>query len=350
MKLERLTISNSEKLSLIVNLSTMFTAGIPLLEIISSLREGTKGNVKIILETIQDDVTQGKRLYTSIAKFPRVFSVVTVNIIKSSEEAGTLDVALNDLRASIKKEIEFNDKVKSAMIYPAFIFVVFIGVFLMILLVVIPKIETVFVRLNVELPLVTQILILSSRSIITYPIFVVIGVLILFAVLTFLYKTYRKAFLQVIFSFPVVSSLASQIDFARFSHNLFLLLNAGLPVNMSLELTESVVIKSNIAKAIKVAKEAVMSGQRLSVGFRSSGRVFPSILIAITESGEKSGTLDKSMQDISDYYDYQVDSSLKKVLTLLEPIMLLMVGLMVGGIMLAIIGPIYSLIGKVGAR
>ena len=136
-KLKNVGLSANDKITLISNLSTMLAAGIPILESVDSLLDGSKGGQKIILETLKADLVQGKRIYASLEQFPKAFDKVTINIIKASEEAGTLSETLKDLIITIKKEIEFNDKIRGALIYPMFIMVVFVGVLLMILVVVV---------------------------------------------------------------------------------------------------------------------------------------------------------------------------------------------------------------------
>ena len=121
-KTHSLSLSTNEKLGLISTMATMLTAGIPLLETVDSLMDDAKGNTLKVLKVVRDDMMQGKPLYSSFAKFPNIFNTVTINIIKSSEEAGTLDVVLKDVRSQIQKDMEFMDKVKSAMTYPIIIF------------------------------------------------------------------------------------------------------------------------------------------------------------------------------------------------------------------------------------
>lgn len=350
MKTEKATLSNSEKIELVSNLGTMFSAGIPILETVESLLEDAKGGSKKILETMRADLTQGQHVSYTFAKFPNVFNKVTVNIIKASEEAGTLDVILIDLKENIKKDIEFSDKVKGAFIYPLFIMAVFALVLLVILLFVVPRISQVFSRLKVELPLPTKILIFLSDSLIHYTIPVVASVILTSLGIFFLYKTRRRMFINILFSLPLISGLARSIDLTRFSRSLFLLLNSGIPITSALELCEDVVMKKDVGRAITHAKETVLSGKRLSEGFKDVKKVIPSIVIKITEAGERSGSLDKSMQDISEYLDYQVSKALRTITTLMEPLLLVFVGLLVGGMMLAIIAPIYGLIGQVGGR
>jgi type II secretory pathway component PulF len=345
-----LRISSTDKLALVSNLATMLTAGIPILEVVDSLLEDAKGNQKKLLDSLKSDLTQGNHVADAFAKFPRVFDKITVNLIRASEEAGTLDITLIDLKSSIRKDAEFSDKIKGALTYPVLILFVFGGVLLMILIVVVPKISTVFMRLNVELPLPTQILIGMSQALTQYTIFVALGAVAFCAGIFLLYREKKREFLHLLFMLPVVSLLAKQIDLTRFSRSLYLLLNAGIPIAAALELTQEVVLKREVAESIAHCKEVVLAGSQLSEGLKKAKGIFPNIMIKITEAGEKSGSLNKSMQDVSDYLDYQVEKTLKTLTTLLEPIMLIFVGVLVGGMMLAIIAPIYGLIGQVTTR
>ena len=350
MKTENITLSNGDKLSMISDLGTMLSAGIPLLESVDALLEDAKGNHKKFLQVLRDDLAQGKHVYFTFSKFPNVFSRVATSIVKASEEAGTLDVTLKDLKENLKADMEFSDKVKSALVYPLFIVFVFFAVLLMILIVVVPKIASVFTRLSVELPLPTKILIFMSNALISQTFPVIMGLLIFSLLIIFIYKKQKRLLLNFIFKFPILSALAKDIDLTRFSRSLFLLLTAGIPITNALELTENVVVNKDVEQAIRKAKEAVASGRKLSEGFKDNKKVFPSMAIRITEAGERSGTLDKSMSEISDFLDYQVSMKLKTTTVLLEPILLVAIGALVGGMMLAIIAPIYGLIGQVGGR
>ena len=348
--IEKISLKNSDKLTFLGNLSTMITAGIPILETIDSLLEDSKGNTKKVLEIIREDMVQGHHLYSSFAKFPNVFDKVTVNVVKASEEAGTLDVTLKDLRAQIQKEIEFNDKVKAAMIYPAVIVVVFLGVLLLILTVVIPKISAVFSRLNVNLPLPTRVLIFASHVLLDYTLPVIVGSIVIGTISYLIFKAQKKLILDFFYSIPLISDMVKEIDLARFSRSMFLLLTSGITITNALELAEEVVRRRDISAAIKYAKETVLGGKNLSQGFKEQKKVFSSIIVKIIEAGEKTGTLDKSMSDISEQQDYRVTNSLKTLTTLLEPVMLVMVGILVGAVMLSIIAPIYGLIGQVSSK
>jgi type IV pilus assembly protein PilC len=176
---------------------------------------------------------------------------------------------------------------------------------------------------------------------------IITAVLITLTVVVF--KQKRNFFLGIFFSLPLISNLVKLIDLTRFSRSLYLLLYSGLPITSALDLTIDVVTSRKTAKIIESCKEMVTSGKKLSEGLRTGKGYVPTIMIKLIEAGEKTGTLDKSLQDISEYFDYEVTNNLKTLTTLIEPVMLVLVGIVVGGMMLSIIAPIYGLISQIGS-
>lgn len=346
----RISLSTSDKIALIGNLSTMLTAGIPILEAVDSVKEDTKGHTQQILQTLKTDLMQGKHLYESFSAFPNAFDSVTISLLKASEEAGTLETTLNDLRVNIEKEAEFIDKVKLAMIYPGLIGCVFFLVLFVILTFVIPRIAMVFSRMNVVLPLPTKVLIFLSDIVVKHTLPLIGGIVLLIGSFWLLNRRYHSAIMHLIFSLPVVSQLIRSIDLTRFSRTMHLLLSSGIPIDKALLLSQAVVIRASTKAVISKSRDMIMAGKKLTDGLRAVPGAVPSIFIKLVEAGEKSGTLDQSMQDISTHLDYQVSNDLKTLTSVMEPVMLLVVGLFVGGMMLSIISPIYSLIGQVGPR
>lgn len=350
MKTYHISLSTNERISMVSNMSTMLAAGIPILETVNSLVDDARGNVKKFLNVLRDDLIQGNHLYVTFAKFPQIFNKVSVNVIKASEEAGALEIALKDLKENIKKEAEFSDKIKSAMIYPLLIMGVFIAVLLMILIVVVPKIASVFSRLKVPLPLPTIILMRASDLLLNHTLYVVGTIALFLGVFIFILKKKRDWVISFLSALPLISTLVREIDLTRFTRSLFLLLSSGITITQALELTQDVVVKSKMAKMIAQSRDLVLAGEKLSTGLRKYKGYVPSIMIKLIEVGEKSGTLDKSMKDIAEYMDYRVSSTLRTLTVLMEPILLLFVGVFIGGMMLAIIAPIYGIIGQVGNR
>lgn len=292
-----LNLSDQERLNLISNLGTMLSSGIPILDAVDSGLKEVKGNVKKILEKLKEDLKEGKTIAESFKSSPDAFDPITVSLIKSAEESGTLDTTLKDLVVSYKKEMEFSDKVRSALAYPSLVVVVFLGVLLLVLGFVIPRIATVFTRLNLPLPLPTEILIFFSNILLQYTIFVIIFVLLLAAIGFVLYKTRKKELINFFYSLPLLSNLALEIDFARFTHSLSILLGAGIPITEALELCQNVVSRKDIENLIKNCRNGVNAGKKLSEGFAEDKKhLVPETMMRIVEAGEKSGTLEKSMQ------------------------------------------------------
>lgn len=343
-------MSTDDKIGMLSNISTMLAAGIPILEVVDSLLEESKGGQKKVLTTLRADLVEGNRIYVTLLKFPHIFDTVTVNLVKASEAAGTLETTLKDIQANLQREQEFSDKVRSALMYPLFVMAVFVGVMITILLVVIPRMATVFGRLNVELPLPTRILIFVSNAMVTYSWQLALVTLAIVAVVLAVYRARREELLNLLYKLPLVSDLVVQIDLTRFARSLYLLLSSGVPIVTALELAQAVVMKKEVFRTLSEAREMVVAGRHFAEGLRGRKSVMPSMMTKLIEVGERSGSLATAMGDISTYLDYQVTKKLKTFTALLEPAMLVLVGIAVGGMMLAVISPMYSLISNVTVR
>lgn len=344
------SLSKQEKLSLVSELGTLLASGIAVADTVDSLLKEAKGNRLKILTALKKDLEEGKTIADSFAKFSDAFDPISVSLIRSAEEAGTLDATLKDIVLSLRREIDFDDKVRAALAYPGMILLVFAAVLTMIIVYVVPKISTVFTRLKINLPLPTKILIAISNFVLSYAPFVAALVVVLIILTVLLYKYRKRDLTNFVFSFPYLSSLARNIDLAHFCHNTSLLLSAGIPINESLDLVKGVVSKKEVYKMVTYCKKAVDSGDTMSSGLKDFPKIVPQTMIRITEAGEKSGKIEDSMAELSEYFERRVENSLKTITTMIEPIMLVVIGLLVGGMMLAIIAPIYNMIGQIRTR
>ncbi len=347
---QNITLSGDDKLMLVGNLGTMLAAGISIIEAVDSLHDDAKGNLQTVLFKLKIDIEQGLQVYESLGQFTRIFDGVTINIIRAAEQSGNLDKVLKDVRETMMKDMEFHDKVKGAMTYPIFIFVVFIGVLVGMLYGIVPKIGTVFKSLRMPLPLPTKVLIAMSDFLTQNTIPTIIGVVVMSAALVLFYRKNKDMVLRVVFSLPIIKTLARDVDLTRFTRSLSLLLSSGIPITNALELTKDVVAQPQVRDAIQDGYDAILQGERLSLGIEKHGKIFPSILKKMIEVGEKSGSLDKSLQEASDFLDYQTSKKIKTFTTLLEPLMLVLVAGLVGGMMLAIVAPIYGLISSINTK
>ncbi len=343
-------LTSREKLDIISSLGTLLKSGIPILDAVESLIDESRGNEKKILVNLRDDLNQGKNIADTFSKYPKAFDPVTVNLLKAAEEAGTLDASLDDLIINTKKDIDLQDKVKAALLYPFVVFGVFAVVLLLILTFVIPRIASVFLRLKVTLPLPTKILIFVSKALIAYKLQFILGFVLSIVLIIVIFKLKKDFFYKILTSLPVIKKIATTLDLARFTRTMYLLLSAGIPITESLEFAKEVVYKKEILQIISKAKNSISSGKKLSTDFKTTNHVIPPLMVKVIESAEKSGTLEKGMKDLSEQFEVRVTENLKTATTLIEPLMLIIVGILIGGMMLSIIAPIYGLISQVGAR
>ena len=350
MKSASASITSQDRLNLVSNLATLLSSGIPILEAVDSLIGESKGNLLKILKSLKEDLNQGKTVSESFAHFPKAFDPITVNLIKAAEEAGTLDTTLKDLTESIKKDMDFMSKVEGALAYPILVVIVLIGVIVLNLFFVIPRIATVFTKLRVQIPLPTKILIATSNFVTNNILYTLAGIIATVVIIFLIFKVKKQLFLNILFSLPLISKLIVEIDLTRFTRSMGVLLKSGIPIDEALDLCQNEVTKAQVKKAITESLRLVTSGKNLSHGLSKFPKTVPSFAVRIIEAGEKSGSLEKTMAELAEQFDLRVTNRLKSLTTLIEPLLLLFVGLMVGAIMLAIIAPIYKLIGSIGVR
>jgi type IV pilus assembly protein PilC len=344
-----MTLQRKDKLTLISNLATMMAAGIPILEAVDGLLEENKGAMRKVLKVLRDSLYEGHPLSHGMEKIPSVFDPITVNLVRAGEEAGTLETVLKDLTKSIRKEMAFSDRLKASLTYPMFVLFIFVAVLTFILAFVIPRLAKVFSGFRGELPAATKFLMDVSDILLSYYPFLLAGAVALIVLLVSLYRTRRRAVINAFLSLPGLRQLGREIDLANFTRSMSLLLGAGVPVAEALRFSEAVVSKKEVVTLIQRLEKDVTAGHRLSVGLRASHKVAPSMMIRIIETAEVSGALEAAMQDLAAYFETQVNRTLKTLATLLEPVMLVVMGLMVGGMMLAVIAPMYNLITQLNA-
>ena len=332
------------------NLATMLGSGIPILEAVDTQLEDAKGSTKALLTLFRTSLNDGRPLSHAMAQAPRVFDPVTINLIKAAEEAGTLEDSLRDLVKALKKDMSFNDKIRSAMTYPIFIFIVFIGILGVILGFVIPRVSKVFTGLRVDLPAPTKFMIWLSDAVMTNYMYIIAGAIILVVLIVVLFKAKKRAFLSLILRLPILRGLGRDIDLTRFTRSMALLLKSGIPVSEALDLSQQTVTKKEIYEAVETMKIGVTAGKPISAGLHVSKKVVPSMMIHIVQTAEMSGTLEHTMQDLADYFEEQVEKSVRTLTTLIEPAMMVVMGLLVGAMMLAVIAPIYNIISQIAGR
>lgn len=343
-------LSGKDRLSLFSDLSTMLTAGIPILEAVVSLEDDATGNMKKVLQILHTNLNNGEPLSKGMQRLPNSFDPISVNLIRAAEAGGTLEETLHDIVLTTKKELAFSEQLRNTMIYPLFVMAVFMAIVVLMLTFVIPRVAKVFTVMHVHMPFVTKAMIAASNTFMHHWLLITI---VFFAFLIFLagfIVANSRTIARAMLSLPGLKKLGINIDLTRFTRSFGLLMHAGVPVIEALTLSQKVVRKKNINQLVSHMKENVENGKPLSTDLRKAKGVIPPIMSRSIETAEESGTLEQTMQNLTEYFDEEVAGSIKVISSLVEPILLVLVGLMVGTLMVTIIAPIYNLISQINPQ
>jgi|SRR5688572_26003618 len=328
--------------------SVMIDAGLPLvqcLEILGS-QQDNKTFAKILLQT-RMDVEGGATLADAMAKHPKAFDNLFTNMIAAGEAGGILDTILKRLATYIEKAVKLKSQVKGAMVYPVAVIGIAGIVITVILWKVIPTFAAMFEGLGAELPLPTRIVIqLSNWVVRLLPFVVIFGIAFVFLFRRY-YATHsgRRVVDRIVLKLPILGVLMRKIAVARFCRTLSTLIASGVPILDGLEITAKTAGNSIVEDAIMAVRKAVESGLTVAQPLKESG-VFPPMVVQMIGVGEQTGALDAMLSKIADFYEEEVDQAVANLLTLMEPVMILFLGITVGGIVISMYLPLFDLISK----
>jgi type IV pilus assembly protein PilC len=340
---------NSKNLAVFTRqFSVMIDAGLPLVQCLEILgtQEEDKNFAETILQT-RSDVESGASLADAMKKHPKVFDPLYTNMIAAGEAGGILDTILKRLATYIEKNVKLQGQVKSAMIYPVAIIVIAVLVVGVILWKVIPTFAALFSGLGATLPLPTRIVIALSDNLVRFLPFIVVGGVALVFGLRQYYATPggRHVIDSIVLKAPILGLIMRKIAVARFCRTLSTLLSSGVPILDGLEITAKTAGNVIVEDAIMVTRKSIERGETISAPLKETG-VFPPMVTQMISVGEATGALDTMLGKIADFYEEEVDVAVAGLLTLLEPLMIAVLGGVVGGIVIAMYMPIFSLISK----
>ncbi len=330
--------------------SVMIDAGLPLvqcLEILANQQEH-KNFQKILLQ-VRQDVEAGSTLADAMRRHPKAFDNLYVNMIAAGEAGGILDTILQRLSVYIEKAVKLRNQVRAAMIYPIAVIVIAAIVVAVILLKVIPTFAALFTSLGAELPLPTRVVIWCSNFLARYwwAFLLAIGAAV-FAFRRY-YATYngRRVVDGLILKAPVLGMILRKIAVARFCRTLATLTSSGVPILESLDITARTSGNAIVEDAILGVRKSVEGGKTIVEPLRESG-VFPNMVVQMVGVGEQTGALDAMLNKIADFYEDEVDAAVAGLVKLLEPVMIFILGVVIGGIVIAMYLPMFTLINKIG--
>jgi type IV pilus assembly protein PilC len=328
--------------------SVMIDAGLPLVQCLDILgsQEEDKNFAAVILQT-RSDVEAGASLADAMRKHPKTFDPLFTNMIAAGEAGGILDTILKRLATYIEKAVKLTSQVKSAMVYPVAVIVIAGLVVGVILWKVIPTFASLFSGLGAELPLPTRVVIAASDNLVRYfPFALVIGGAAVYGFRQYYATDNGKHVVdRMMLRLPVLGSILRKIAVARFCRTLATLISSGVPILDGLEITAKTSGNAIVEDAIMLTRKSIERGETVSAPLKDTG-VFPPMVVQMIGVGEATGALDTMLAKIADFYEDEVDTAVAGLLTLLEPIMIAFLGVVVGGIVIAMYLPIFDLISK----
>jgi len=330
--------------------SVMLDAGLPLVQCLEILGEQEEDrNFREIIQAVRTDVESGASLADAMRKHPRAFNNLYVSMIAAGEAGGILDIILQRLATYIEKVVKLNSQVRSALIYPVTVIVIAAGVVLIILWKVIPVFAQLFAGLGGELPFLTRVIVNASNFVGRYFPFVIAILVLIYMAIGRFHRTERgrRIIDGMILKIPVIGMLVRKIAVARFCRTLSTLTASGVPILDGLEITAKTSGNSIVEDAVMAVRKAVEEGKTLS-GPLAETKVFPPMVVQMINVGEQTGALDQMLSKIADFYEEEVDTAVAGLMKLLEPLMIVILGGIIGTIVTAMYLPMYAILQKIG--
>ena len=326
-------------------LSTMIDAGLPLVQCLQILgKQQANPTFKKCLVTVQSDVETGNTLADSMRKHPKIFDDLYANMIEAGEVGGILDTILSRLAAFKEKAMALQKKIKGAMTYPAICLGISLIILVVILVFVVPVFKEMFEGFGSSLPLPTQIVVDMSEGMQKYFIYMIIGISLLVFLIKKIYATEKGHFKMdaMFLKAPVVGDLIRKVAVSKFSRTLGTMLQSGVPILDSLEVVGRTAGNKVIEQAVFRTRDAIAEGRSIAEPLEETG-VFPNMVVQMINVGESVGALDTMLEKIADFYDQEVDQAVENLTAMIEPFMMVFLGGMIGGLVVAMYLPIFKI-------
>ncbi len=340
------TNSLAEKIGFAENLGILLKAGISVTRALQILvKQSKNARFQRILGDIHKEVESGKPLAEALGKYPNVFSNIFLSMIRVGELSGNLEKSLEYLTVQLQREADLKSKTRGAMIYPSVIIgaMVIIGVLLSIF--VLPKLTSIFKDFKTNLPITTRVVIRIADFMGGHAVVVILGLLAMVAAFVAAYRTYfgRRVFHQFLLHFMVINSIVKKINLARFARILSSLMKSGVPIVQGLEVAGQSMSNLPYREAVIGAAEEVKLGKSLTDSLGKNQSLFPYLVVQMIQVGEESGTVEDILSQLASHFEEQVDTTLRNLSSIIEPLLLLVIGGVVGILALALISPIYNI-------
>lgn len=325
--------------------ATMVNAGVPLIRTLATLRDQTESDEMYeVLSDVVEKVEGGTQLSEAMGAHPKVFSKVYVNMIRAGEEGGILDQIADRLANQVEKDSEMKGKVKSAMIYPAVILLITIGAFIFIMTAIIPKLAAIFEQFEGDLPIQTKIMLGISNFMVDNGILLIVLTIVAIIVFIRSIRTTKGKYLfdTIVLKLPIFGAIIMKVNIARFARTFSSMSTAGVSVLDSLAVTSGSLSNTVIQRSIEQSTQSIKNGESIAESLGNHA-VFPPLIIQMASVGEETGQIDVVLDKVADFYEKEVDRVMSGLTSIIEPLLILVLGGMVGLIVSSVFGPISSI-------
>lgn len=341
-------VSLVEKIMFARHLSVMLNAGLSVNRGLQILSKQTKSQYFAkVLSAMEKDIRAGQPFSKALSKYPRVFSDLFVNMAKVGETGGKLEEVLKLLAIQMKKDHDLRSRVKGAMVYPGVIVAAMVGIGILMMVMVVPKLTAVFEELKIELPNSTKFIIGFSKAL-QHNLFLIIGTLIILIILVRIMPRIKKAkelFDWLVLRLPIFSGISRKINTARLARTLGSMIEGGIPIVKSLKITSQTLSNSFFKKSLYFCAEQVQKGDQLSSMLTKFTNLYPPMVTQMIQVGEETGTLTDILKRLAEFYEEEVNLLTKSLSSIIEPILMIIIGAAVGFFAISMIQPMYSMMG-----
>ena len=339
-----------EKILCVNNLSGMLSAGLTLYRSLEvELRQTNNPALKTVITGLLTAINQGEALSEGMEKYPAVFSQLFISMVRAGEESGNLPWALKEIGSNLEKSYDLNRKVKGALTYPAIIVCAIIVVGILMLIFVIPTLTKIFAQMGTQLPATTRFIIFISDGLSQHP-FIFLACLAAFIaiVVTFIRSKRTRSFNDaLVLRLPIVGSIVKQVNVARTARTLSSLLASGVDVTRAISITKDVLQNMHYKAVLEKASAAVQKGEPMAHVFKDNEKLYPIMIGEMMTVGEETGKLSQMLGEAAKFYEDEVDATTKSLSTIIEPVVMVFVGIAVGFFAISMITPMYSLLGNI---
>lgn len=341
-----MNVSTREKLFFVQQIGIMIQTGISLAVAVKTLAEQTKNkNFKHILEDLQKNIEKGNTFTQGLEKYQHIFGELFINMVRAGEASGRLEEVLKQIYIQLKKDNEIVSRVRGAMIYPSIVMTAMVVVGTLVMIFVIPNLLTIFNEVNVDLPIATKILIKVSNVVQNYGLFLFIGfsILLMAFIQVIRMPQGKYIFHKILLAAPILGSIIQKINLARFCRTLSSLLKTDIAIVTSFEITSKVLGNELYKRSLNTAKDSIKKGRSIHDSLSPYRNLFPPVVLQMISVGEETGALDSILQESAGFFEDEVDQTMKNLPSIIEPVLILILGLGVAGMAVAVIMPLYSL-------